>query len=311
MENEKVIKDDGTVLEFLMENENSFFFKEEMDAYENFINSKDRVVFDKNTFGERVGMKKSALKNMFTPFIFKERIIKFYKVKEFDIILINKDENSYKKYRLELPEYVYYFEQNDSNYIGNGSKSIFIFKYVCNKASEKANDFFMYKSHIDMVVEDYKLMFIRKDFQMVIEDLSIITGTGTKSSKSIFFNDFVLFAAQHIGNNPKNKRIVLRIMAKDGINSEVMTLTKMQFTEKSIRKYMFPKLKWGSYDAEYVARAAVAIIETQDCVNEKMVIDIMNAMSQNKHFLRILKNNRKIKKKFSDNPGILLLIAIN
>jgi hypothetical protein len=306
----KILDNENVIYDYLMNETSSFVNKKEIQTYRRFSKSKSGIIFDEFNFGERIKKKKSIIKNFFYPFIFENGFVKFYKLKSFDVLIIDKDGKDYQRFSIEMSKEIYYIDNFESHFLSMRSLP-FIVKFVSNKTNGMINEkeISIFKSNVDMKFKDDEVVFIPKNMDFLIRDIRKIIDFGQKRISISIADDFVVSAVKYIENNKINRSVIAKIAKRDGLSSDIFRHS-LQFSKANIKNYFMPSMKWRSFDMVFVGKAVISMLENQDSVDYEILTETMNLMTGNKEFRDKIKTSKKIKKKFEKNEGALLLIQI-
>lgn len=301
------IKDDGSVRKTLLDRNDCYVEQAEIDAFRELVSSRSKVKFTGDVFGERLSGKPETLRLMFFPFMTKEPFMKYSRVERVTASIVSVDGMGYAEFTVELAEPVFYIETMDSDIKVRDIMSSVNELIVASKAIDPDDYQMGGKPYFEMEVSRFEQVFVPRGIDLEVDDLSIFF----KKKKVGFLGDNgVLSAGTRITNTRQNREMILRIVRREGVFNEIFS-TAVQFTEQELREQIVPKLRWGKYFERESARTALNLLVNQQAVSQQTFIDVMGRMKGSTEFSRMIKTNKKLKKRFKDDHAILLLIVMS
>jgi len=295
------------------DSQNSFSI-EEINMFKNFVNSKELVYFEKDSFGLRISKNKGLLRTLFSPFIYKKSFLSIEKFKGLICYCTDVKENIYKV-NITLDDPIYLFEKGA--YFESDLDENFIVKYI-KEYMEENHNIKIHQMDYDYMIEilETEKVYIRNGFKMKIRDLSILSDSVKSKIKrnrltisSDLFFEMLIYSGRYIEPNNINKKLLIKMIKKSGVVSEIFD-SAIQFTRNEIKNILINNLIVNKYNKNETLDAAIKLIETQNAVNGEIVSSIIAKFGNEKYFSKKLKKNNKIFKKFKDDHATLLLITI-
>jgi hypothetical protein len=301
------IKDDGSVRRTLLEKNDCYVEEDEIEAFRAMASSESNVKFTADIFGKRISEKPETLRLMFFPFMTKEPFMKYSKVERISASIVKVDGRGYVEFTVELLEPVFYIETSESDIIVREIMASINELIVASKKIEPDEYEMGGRPYFEMEVSRFEQVFVPRSIELDVDDISIFF----KKKKVGFLGDNgILEAGKRITNTKQNREMILRIVSREGIFNDIFS-TGVQFTEQELRDKLVPKLRWGKYFERESARTAMNLLVNQQSVSQQVFIDVMTKMKGSTEFSRMIKTNKKLKKRFKDDHAILLLIVMS
>jgi hypothetical protein len=307
------IKADDDFIANLVKNSQNSFSIEEINIFRSFIESKQSVYFEKDSFGIRISENKGLLRTLFSPFIYRKNFLSIEKFKGILCYATDGKENIYK-INMILDNPIYLLEKGA--YFESDLDEDFFVKYI-KEYMEKNHNIKIYQVDYDYSIDitETEKIYIRDNFKMKIKDLSILVDSTSIRKKRSFpvsgelFLEMLIYSGKYIDANNDNKKILTKIIKRSGVVPEVFD-SGIQFTKSEIKNILIPNLIINKYNKNETLLAAIRLIETQNSADGEIVSNIIGKFNSDKNLSKMLKNSKKIFKKFKDDPATLLLITI-
>jgi hypothetical protein len=303
-----VLSDDGTVRRALMELNDCYVERSEIEAFETLVSSKNKIKFEAGSFGTRISSRPETLRLLFMPFMTSDPFIKYSKVERISAAMVSKSGNEYAEFMIELGSPVYYLETQESE-IKISKMITVIKKLVSSSNADKDNVLNKMdgKTYFEMEVSKFEQVFVRRDFILEVDDISIFF----KAKKvNVFGDNGILSARNRITNTAKNREMILRIIKAEGVFEDVFS-TQVQFSESDLGEKVIPKIRWNKFFERESARMTLNMLVGQKSISQQLFIDVMGRMKGNSHFSKMMKSSRKLKNRFKNDHAIMLLIAMS
>jgi len=307
------IKADNDFIANLVKDSQNSFSIEEINMFKKFIESKELVYFEKDSFGLRISENKNLLRTLFSPFIYKKNFLSIEKFKGILCYGTDNKENIYK-INMILDNPLYLLEKGA--YFESDLDEDFFVRYI-KEYMQKNHNIKIHQIDYDysISVEETEKIYISDKFKMKIKDLSILFDYDSIRKKRTFpisgelFLEMLIYSGKYIEVNNTNKKMLIKIIKRSGVVSEIFD-SGIQFTKSEIKNILIPNLTINKYNENETLSAAVKLIETQNAADGEIVSNIIVKFSSYRNFSKMLKSSKKIFKKFKNDPAVLLLITI-
>jgi len=286
-------------------NEESYLEKEELERLRVFFEDPNpKKILNSIVLGERITKNIGAMFPIFD--ILRHQngwIVKFFKVTGINITIPLKKEINYIEIKINF-ESPMYFNHTPHSYRGN-----IIYNHV--------------EKYIRKIIPDMldpklvsKLSLKRILITEIMEDTEECTFTIDSNEKKFIIKDITEFKGidyplifmitKNFENNKINTNAIIGFVRKND-NNILYNLNQYQFSKKNILKKLFPLIKKNWF---FSSDLTISFISSQNVLDSEILIEAINTFNNKASFIEMLKNNKKILKKFENDPDILLLLKL-
>ena len=325
MENRIKLKDSkDAVRKLAIDVVHNMVSQEELESIQSFIKNKDpKKEYHKYVFGKRIGdniMRNYGIFETVAAMVTRENSRREFfctvkKIVGFKTRLMERKSNSYALVSVDLREPLFLMNGQFSNF------SAGMFEEMLSKdVKKRIHDFLKDSIEVDKfytrgipifeaVYDDSVDIVLRNNSNftgMVVRDAEVIGRTG------IFGG--VLEYCEFFENNKKNTDFIIKFIKKNGLFNNIQ---KYQFSKEDILKQIVPSLKrkrshlgMASLYFREKADMVMKLLESQKSVDFDVLQSLLESVSDNDKALRKIKNNKRIRKKFENDPRSMLLLML-
>jgi hypothetical protein len=299
--------------------------REELSAIEAFIRNKDKKKeYNKDLFGPRIGssiIKNYGIFELVANMNRRGEMYRYYycsvrKIDGLKIKLMEKKTNDYTSLIITLREPMYILKGTFDNYSMG-----FFEDMAAKKIKDRVYSFISEKVDLSLffskAMPEFEAVY-DDNFNTILRNNTKYTGMVIKDAASIgrpgIFGG-ILEYCDFFENNEKNTDLIIKFVKKNGLFPNI---SKYQLSKSNIIKNILPEMKrkrgrFGMppiFGIKENGDLVLKLLENQKSVDFDVLQEVLNHNFLHDKTMAKIKNSKKIRNKFKDNPTAMLLLML-